>query len=560
MLQSVSVGGISLVYKALDTRAGNRPVAVKVMNQDGLSAQELQQATDHIKLVAGLVHPNLPRIYEHFSLAGHSYLIMDFLEGATLQELLKTQGGPLGIEQTLQIGIQLCAILEYLHTHQPPFLLCDLNPQQVMLTPDNHISIIDFGISRLFKQGWERYGPASGAARYFAPEVALKAQRSPQADVFSLGALLHLMVTGNPAGDAILEFEPMAPSISASLAALIRQMVDINAAKRPSDLVAVQKQLDDLREDFVMRRKSGASLSQPGVLLLDHHQQDVQAVAWSLDGSALASGSADNTVHIYDATTRTLTAVQQNHKATVFALNWAPNGQFLASGSQDATVQIFDKTSRQTIYTYQGHRGYTVFALAWAPDGRRLASGGQDTTVQVWEPATGKLLGAYKGHTDTIGALSWSPDGQRLASGGYERDKTVQIWSATTRKNLLTYRGHANAIYAIAWSPDGKWIASAGDDMTVQIWEATGGRQPLLIYRGHRNFVKAVAWSPDGNLIASGSWDETVQVWDAFTGNLRFTFNGHQSRVKALAWSPDGKQLISGSADGKVLLWSVTLP
>src|SRR5713226_6976586 len=120
IISQVGKGGFGAVYKAADLQFGNRLVAIKEMSQSSLSSQELVEATEAFKrealLLAGLTHPNLPRIYEQFTDMGRWYLVMDFIEGETLEEHLdKLKDGKLPVEKVLEIGIQLCNVLEYLH-------------------------------------------------------------------------------------------------------------------------------------------------------------------------------------------------------------------------------------------------------------------------------------------------------------------------------------------------------------------------------------------------------------------------------------------------------------
>src|SRR6185312_1521991 len=120
-------GGFGAVYKASDTRFGNRLVAIKEMSQSNLGQQELEEATISFKqealLLAGLVHPNLPRIYEQFMDTGRSYLVMDYIDGETLEAHTKRLGiEKLPVEKVLNIALQLCDVLDYLHTRQPPII------------------------------------------------------------------------------------------------------------------------------------------------------------------------------------------------------------------------------------------------------------------------------------------------------------------------------------------------------------------------------------------------------------------------------------------------------
>src|SRR6266702_3811264 len=193
VVSQLGKGGFGAVYKAEDNQFGNRLLAVKEMNQSGLSPQEIIEATDAFKreahLLASLKHPNLPSIYDYFNEAKRWYLVMDFIEGETLEEHLnKEKEGRLPWEEALQIGIQLCTVLGYLHRRQPPIIFRDLKPANVMLTPEGHLYLIDFGIARHFKPGQMRDTMAFGSPGYAAPEQYGKTQTTSRADIYSMGA------------------------------------------------------------------------------------------------------------------------------------------------------------------------------------------------------------------------------------------------------------------------------------------------------------------------------------------------------------------------------------
>jgi WD40 repeat protein len=293
-----------------------------------------------------------------------------------------------------------------------------------------------------------------------------------------------------------------------------------------------------------------------GTLLYTYkgHSDQVFAVAWSPDGNRIASGSADETVQVWDAVDGGNTFTYKGHSDVVHAVAWSPGGKRIASASWDKTVQVWDAVDGGNVFIYQEHRG-AVRAVAWSLDGIRLASGSVDETVQVWDAADGGNAFTYKGHSNVVQAVSWSPDGKRLASASW--DKTVQVWDAVDGGNVYTYQGHANYVNAAAWSPDGKRIASASSDNTVQVWDAVDGGN-VFTYQGHHDVVFSVAWSLDGKRIASASADETVQVWDAMDGGNVFTYQGHANPVHAVAWSPDGKYLASGSWDKTAQVWEAS--
>src|SRR5450631_1822246 len=158
ILRPIGQGGMGAVYEAEDTQLGNRKVALKEMRQSGLTPQEIANAANSFRqealLLAALQNPHLPNIYDHFSEFGRWYLVMSFIHGGTLEERLKKASGErLPVAETLQIGIQLCTVLGYLHAQQPPIIFRDLKPSNIMYTVDEHIYLIDFGIARLFKPG-----------------------------------------------------------------------------------------------------------------------------------------------------------------------------------------------------------------------------------------------------------------------------------------------------------------------------------------------------------------------------------------------------------------------
>ncbi len=597
ILEQVGRGGFGAVYKAADTLFGYRLVAVKEMVQSRLSPQEVVEAIEAFKreahLLAGLQHPNIPAIYDYFGEAGRWYLVMDFIEGDTLEEYLrKSSGRYLPVEKVLDLGIQLCTVLGYLHTRQPPIIFRDLKPANILLTSSGRIYLIDFGIARHFKPGQSRDTVAFGSPGYAPPEQYGKTQTTPRADIYALGATLHQLLTGDDPSQMPFRFAPLqlrSQTTPVGLDTLITSMLEIDEKRRPASMHATRlelqrfvaqrtdKQVGVLQPGItyvypspVVRRPSFPS-SQPGTgsatlgsLLVRYHShaERVRSVAWSPDGAHVVSAGDDKTAQVWEALTGDHHFTYAGHTDRVNAVAWSPDGKFITSASSDSTVQVWEADTGVYLFTCRGHSD-RVKAVAWSSDGKFIASAGDDKTVQVWEAATGHHLFTYRSHSDWVRTLAWSPDGKRIASAG--DDSTVHVWEATTRRNLFlskhVYRGQSQRIRALAWSPDSRLIASASDDKTVHVWNLAS-RKATLIYRDHADGLHAVAWSPDGKYIASAAGssidyyaDNSVRIWEAASGDTLYINRSHSDYVLALAWSPNGQQIASASSDHSVSVW-----
>jgi serine/threonine protein kinase len=382
IVRQLGQGGMGAVYQAEDTRLGDQLVAVKEMSQSELKSQQaITEATQAFPseaiMLARLRHAHLPRIYDHFEDNNRWYLVMDFIPGETLEEYLAKAGGKLPVTEVLEIGIQLCNVLGYLHSQQPPIIFRDLKPANIMRTPDGDLFLIDFGIARHFKPGQAKDTAAYGSMGYAPPEQYGKAQTTPQSDIYSLGATLHHLLSGNDPSQAPFRFAPLsAASIPAGLSTLIAQMLEMDADKRPTSMAEVKQQLQRIAA------QPAASPLPPTVYV---------------GGSGLAANPPlaqqpsfvsppPLQVERISQPTGTILYTYRVHSNWVNAVAWSPDGRRIASGSKDGMVQVWDATDGGHVFTYRGHSGHSdgVFTVAWSPDGTRIASGSQDHTVQVW--------------------------------------------------------------------------------------------------------------------------------------------------------------------------------
>jgi WD40 repeat protein len=300
----------------------------------------------------------------------------------------------------------------------------------------------------------------------------------------------------------------------------------------------------------------------------------VRGVAFSPDGTILATGGYDNILRLWDVATGRKRADLSGHTEWIESVAFAPDGRVVASGGLDG-VRLWDvATGRGTTKLDAGR----VLAVAYAPDGTALATGGEgDGAVTIWDVPVGKVRARLPGlpGDDAVIALRFSPGGRTLAATTIDKEtafsadltvirsgngSTITLWEvANGQEPVVRHRINANTliVWALAFSADGRTLAAGTDKRDVRLWDLpTGVERPPL--RGHRRTVHGVAFSPDGKTLASGSLDNTVKLWDLTKGEVLATFRGHTNAVKCLAFSPDGRTIASGSWDNTARLWDAS--
>ncbi|MBE9127842.1 MULTISPECIES: AAA-like domain-containing protein [unclassified Coleofasciculus] len=280
---------------------------------------------------------------------------------------------------------------------------------------------------------------------------------------------------------------------------------------------------------------------------LSSHRQGVYTVAFSLDGSLIASASEDTTVKLWQPD-GTLLITLKGHSDKIRGVAISPDSQLIASASGDKTVKLW-KRDGTLLRTINGHSD-GVNSVAFSRDGEIIASGSADRTVKLWK-IDGTLLTTLTGHTDEVRGVAFSPNNQMLASASW--DSTIKLWQPDGTL-LKTLRGHNDGINGVAFSPNSQTLASTCFDGTVKLWRDDGTL--LRTLEGHSDGVYGVAFSPDGQILASGSWDRTIRLWK-IDGTQLTTFKGHTNAIWGVAFSPDGKTLASASWDKTIKLWTL---
>jgi len=224
---------------------------------------------------------------------------------------------------------------------------------------------------------------------------------------------------------------------------------------------------------------------------------------------------------------------------------WSPDGSQLATASLDQTVRIWDAASGENIATFQGHTD-AVISVAWSPDGSQLASGAADTTVRIWNVATGESQASLEGHTAGVTSVAWSPAGNQLASAS--GDATIRIWDVATGESLTTLARHTAVVRGVTWSPDSKLLASGSNDGSVRVWNAVA-EQIVLTPESSTNTASNAAATDDAQrnrYNVENQWGGTDSPWNP--GGLWAIGGRPDQRVVALSvTSDDGGETLVGT-------------
>jgi serine/threonine protein kinase len=257
IIRTIGQGGMGSVYLASDRRLSVKQWAVKEMiltNTEFQDKAEVEKLfTDEAHILASLDHPNLPRVMDFFSEGDRKYLIMEYIEGETLEKVVLKEEAFLPVKRVLTYSLQIADVLKYLHNQKPsPIIFRDLKPQNIMITRDDRVKLIDFGIARIFVAGKSKDTIVLGTPGYASPEHYGRAQTDQRSDIFSFGATLYFLLTREDPGKSPFHFPPprtINGDIPTDLDALILKAVSISPGSRYRSIGEMMDELKLIFED-----------------------------------------------------------------------------------------------------------------------------------------------------------------------------------------------------------------------------------------------------------------------------------------------------------------------
>lgn len=252
VLSEVGHGGMSTVYLAINEKA-NKPWAIKEVRKDGRQNFEVvrQSLIMEMDLLKKLQHPNLPSIIDIIDQDDNFLIVMDYIDGVTLQDILKESGAQ-SQENVVNWALQLCDVLDYLHTRRPPIIYRDIKPSNIMLKSDGSLVLIDFGTAREFKERNVADTVCLGTQGYAAPEqFGGQGQTDARTDIYELGATLYHLLTGHNPSEPPYEMYPITTwnsALSSGLEKIILQCTQRNPVDRFQSADELRNALENYKD------------------------------------------------------------------------------------------------------------------------------------------------------------------------------------------------------------------------------------------------------------------------------------------------------------------------
>jgi len=263
ILKQIGKGGMSTVYLAMDKRL-NKQWAVKEINKavnDKNNEVVVQSLLAEANLMKRLDHPSLPRIVDIIDNGRTIYVIMDYIEGESLDKILNTNG-PQPQALVVEWAKQLCDVLSYLHNQKPPIIYRDMKPANIMLKPEGKLKLIDFGIAREYKQNNMTDTVSLGTRGYAAPEqFGGMGQTDARTDIYCLGVTLYHLLTGQNPAEPPYELYPIRqwnPSLSSGLEYIVQKCTQLNPDDRYQncdELMYALEHYDEMDENYRKKEK-----------------------------------------------------------------------------------------------------------------------------------------------------------------------------------------------------------------------------------------------------------------------------------------------------------------
>ncbi|WP_241840491.1 serine/threonine-protein kinase [Frankia sp. CcI49] len=580
--RELGAGGFGQVFEGWH-RGLQRHVAVKVLYTRGHGAQ-IDDLVREARLLARLDHPHIIRVYDYVhAQAGDLHLIvMELMASGPLSRRQQTMTQ----QAACAVGLAVAGALAYAHSQG--VLHRDIKPDNMLFDAVGLLKVADFGIAKLLSGVSGGRNTVIGTPLFMPPEQLVGGSLSPATDLYALGVVLQLLLTGGSTVEATLSPSPgprpdsdhtgsLPRALADPLRDVIQHALEADPAARPPTAHAFGLAL----------ATAAASAFGPGWLTRSavpvRLEDDIRAVAEPHAGSAapvppasvpsphkdtpVAARRGDALGVGRHARPRARLALPRRRilAAGLFAVAGAvPAGYLLAAAlTKDPGGGVADPLGALP----QQHTDW-ILSLRFSPDGTMLASGSKDGTVRLWDmtdPAAPRSIGGpLPGRSPGVTSVAFSPDGNTLASANW--DGTLQLWDITERASPQSLGAplpaHAILANSVVFLDRGQTLASAGRQET-RLWNITDGAAPEPIgspILGDTDWPRLEVVDRPRMLLARVGENRTIRIWDvsnAASPHQRTRLvSSHAGAVHCVAFSQDLRLMATGGKDATLRLWN----
>lgn len=578
--------GMGTIYLAED-----EVLKVQVAVKENLYTTEghLRQFRREATILARLRYPNLPRVIDHFSLEeSGEYLVMDYISGDDLREIIKRREGALSEAEVVEIGVAMCKALTHLHKCKPPIIHRDIKPANIKITPEGNIILVDFGLAKVFQSGEMTATGAQGITAGYSPVEQYGQGTDVRSDIYALGATLYNALTNKQpvesieralGTDKLTQIKTINPSISDATVAVVDRAMAVEAVERFQSAEDFHKALLEAfpLEGKVSKTERKQAVKKPESISSRARQQEAAAasstaqpntrkrkrlLAWliplvflfaavSVGAAFILSGSMGGIFGPSADLALTQTKLSAVLPATQALILTLPPDEVLEVTPSDELAAAPTEAPKSTFTAVLTPQGGGKEQVAFVSE----RGGGQP---QIWLiNVDGSDLQRLTDESDGACQPAWSPNGQRLAyispcDGQKDRydGASLFILNMSTHVSELVST-FSKGDYDPAWSPDGRKIAFTSlqtGKPQIFVYDFAARTSQQLMNRS--TISRQPAWSPDGARIAFVAPSPTTnkpQVWlvDSVGESAPKLFSeSGWSEVYRPVWTPDGKAIL----------------
>ncbi|HEY2158352.1 MAG TPA: serine/threonine-protein kinase [Isosphaeraceae bacterium] len=503
ILSEIDRGGMGIVYRARQVRLG-RVVALKLVRDPRWATMaDLRRFQIEAEAVAQLDHPNIVPIYEVGQAGDQPYYSMKLIEGGNLaRDIDRLKDDPRYVAR-----LMLKVTLAVSYAHQHAILHRDLKPSNILLDGHDEPYVTDFGLAKRMVPGEQDTtstltGAVMGTPAYMPPEQARGGTKTltTTADVYSLGATLYAMLTGQSpfaAGSVgevlrlVLDAEParprsLNPKVDRDLETICLHCLEKDPARRYPSAEALAEDLEDwlagrpvsVRPASAMERLTKWARRRPEIAALAAtvlvvFVAGLAGVTWQWQNATIALGELKRS--LYDADMQLGAQAFANGKfppVEELVLAHTPRTPGGRDDLRGFEWHYLRAVSDPEPASFLAHKG-AVLGINFSPDGALLATAGMDKVVRLWAAATGRAVRTLGGHADMVITLGFHPGGGRLVSGGL--DRTARIWEVATGRTVRTFGPFPEAVTSAFFSSDGRTLVVACRDLKVRFFDPETG-------------------------------------------------------------------------------------